>query len=57
MAVYLEVAIVLDYERWFPNFRAAFEPSEVNWDVDPTPFLEQVSAMEHGKTTATAICI
>eukprot|EP00752_Nemacystus_decipiens_P006570 g5916.t1 len=43
----LEVGLIIDVER-FPAFRMAFEPGEVNWDVDPGMFRLTKEKAEQG---------
>ena len=38
----LEVGLIITTHD-FPAFRDAFEPSAVNWDVDPLPFIQRAS--------------
>lgn len=44
---FLEVGIVLDHEK-FPEFRHVFEPSEIMWDIDPTPLKQRALEIEQG---------
>jgi len=40
VSLLLEVALVLDC-KGFPGFRVAFDPSEISWDLDPTPIAQR----------------
>lgn len=51
VSLLLEVALVLDCKR-FPGFRVAFDPSEINWDLDPTMITQKANnSAPQGKQT------
>ena len=37
----LEVGLIINFK--FPTFREAFEPAAVQWDVDPSAFIQRAS--------------
>ena len=43
----LEIGLIIDVER-FPAFRTAFEPAEINWDIDPELFKLTKEKAEQG---------
>lgn len=43
----LEVALVLDCAK-FPGFRAAFDPSEIKWDLDPATIRQRADEVSQG---------
>lgn len=49
MAMYLKVAIILDCGRYFPQFCDAFETSDIEWDVDAAPYVQQASERSKGE--------
>lgn len=51
VSLLLEVALVLDCKR-FPGFRVAFDPSEINWDLDPALITQKANnSAPQGKQT------
>lgn len=45
---------MLNYEL-FPGFRAAFDPSEITWDVDPSTIKERADKISQGARYPTVL--
>lgn len=45
----LQLGLVLDWHQ-FPGFRAAFEPSKINWDLDVAEVVRRAHEISQGGT-------